>query len=132
MPELIEEIKWFQERGTEGYEILTNEQSILLGVVQLEQGGLSCCTEWGYFFTNPHTDTIGFVGAELQQVVLSERCMYDAYILNEPNVNSHYVNIVTNRGILQFVVWHDVSMRRVHEPLRMKIDCFQLSCERLT
>lgn len=134
MPELIEQVRAFQEHehSVQGYEILTSEQSILLGIVGLDNGNNHCCWDWGYFFTNPYSDINGFIGAELQQVVLSERCMYDAYILNEPNVNSHYVNIVTNRGILQFVVWHDVSMRRVHEPLRMKIDCFQLSCERLT
>lgn len=134
MPELIEEIKAFREhdRSAEGFELLTSEQSILLGIVGLQNGSNRCCWDWGYYFTNPSSNLNEFIGAELLSVVLSNTCLFDTAFLGDTDVNANYVNLVTNRGIIQFVVWHDVSMRRVHEPLRMKTDCFQLSCERLT
>lgn len=116
MPEIIEQIRWFQERVFEGYEILTSEQSILFGVSALQND------DWGYYFANDYRDNRG---GEICDITLSDSVI-DAYsFVNEVNFRKVCVNIVTNRGILQFVCWRDCNAL----PIAVKIDCNQLKYE---
>lgn len=101
--------------GTDGFEIVTSEQVIAL-MIDMRTG---CCETPGYFMTND--DIQEFIGAELRSVTLTDTALNT--IKSIPDVGYDggivFVNLTTNRGVLQFVAYnqqngyysHDVRIR---------------------
>lgn len=91
----------------EGYAIVTDKQTINIGV----SSGQSCCEDFGYFTSED--DLSEFVGAEIRKVTitdtelktgLAEKKGADQYYLDEGDIM--FVNIVTDRGVLQFAAYN--------------------------
>lgn len=98
-----------------GFKVITNRQEIILAIDDRQ----SCCESWGYFLTED--DTEKFVGAELREVVLtdtnrSSRIFYKGWaepVVTEGKTTESldsgdvmFVDIVTDRGALQFVAYN--------------------------
>ena len=87
-----------------GYKVTTTDQEIVL-VIDNEQ---SCCETFGYFWCNDKVQD--FVGAELWGISLTDTEL-DAVFMDE-NVQNMYeggimfVDLVTSRGVLQFVAYN--------------------------
>jgi len=108
-----------------GFEVVTDKQSIKLYI----ENERYCCERWGYFWSNdnPHD----FVGAELRGVSLTDTALNEAQMrANDLNpTNRHFrgglmfVNIGTDRGMLQFVAYNEHDGDYGHEA---KVQCTQL------
>lgn len=92
----------------EGVTITTTKQKIQMGI----QSGQHCCENYGYLFTN--NDAVKqFVGATVLgvRVVNTDLTSQDldklggeSFILDCPTM---FINIETDRGLLQFVAYND-------------------------
>ena len=106
----------------DGYEVTTSEQSIKL-LIGSDQ---SCCENWGYFWCNDNPQE--FVGAEVRGVSLTDTAL-DTKILEKNDAHEVYdggvmfVNIETDRGVLQFVAYNSHNGYYGHEA---KVECRQL------
>jgi hypothetical protein len=105
--------RWNREAG---FKITTSLQEVLL-VIDADS---SCCEQWGYFLTED--DTSKFIGAELRGVSVTdtnrskkriERISYnERYDFDDPNIvdldsgDVLFVDIETDRGVLQFVAYN--------------------------
>lgn len=104
----IEEITESDEsgwNGKSGFSLTTDTQVIKL----LIDNGQCCCEEWGYFMSEDNTDQ--FVGAEIISITLTDTCLntkeFDKRL--EYGVDCGgcmFVNINTDRGVLQFVAYN--------------------------
>lgn len=115
----------------DGWEVVTNEQTITLSI----SNGQSCCESWGYMLSEDNPSK--FVGAELRGISLTDTNR-TAHKFNPPDSeydeNSTYLDegdvmfadIETDRGVLQFVAYNGhngyyghtariVSKQLVHE-----------------
>ena len=91
----------------EGVTITTTKQKIQMGI----QSGQHCCENYGYIFTNDKVEE--FVGATVLgvRVVNTDLTSQDldklggeSFILDCPTM---FINIETDRGLLQFVAYND-------------------------
>lgn len=96
-------------RGVAGYKVITNKQEIELSI----DNGQSCCETFGFFWCNDNPQD--FVGAKVRGISLTDT------ELNEAKMKQHdidpsseyfeggvmFVNIDTNKGILQFVAHNE-------------------------
>lgn len=102
--------RWNTEAG---FDIETTEQTITLAI----DNDASCCESWGYFLTED--DTEKFIGAELLGVEITDTNRSNRtfkewdWRKEEPENNEDlnagdvmFVDIRTNRGILQFVAYN--------------------------
>lgn len=114
-PERIQEIAEYRGQGRYAYEagfkITTSEQEIVLAIADES----SCCESWGYFLTED--DETKFVGAELWGVTLTDTnrsartfgARFDRYDESDVHLDEGdvmFVDIETDRGILQFVAYN--------------------------
>lgn len=118
MSERITEISEYSSPGRHvglaeaGFQITTDRQVITLAI----DDAVSCCESWGYFLTED--DTEKFVGAELRGVRATDTNR-STKTFNDPearwddegNVDLDagevmFVDIETDRGILQFVAYN--------------------------
>jgi len=101
--EKILQIKDLDQYGFEGYIIITNKQTIKLGITKQQ----ICCERWGYFWSNDNIDD--FIGAIIYDVKITDTSLNEIKLKNICSINSDimFVNIETNRGILQFVAYND-------------------------
>ncbi len=90
----------------EGFIIITDKQSIKIGV----SNDQDCCERWGHFVSHDNLDD--FIGAELHGVYLVDTALNEQklkehfeYGMDEDD-NLMYVNLDTDRGILQFTVYN--------------------------
>ena len=93
-----------------GFKITTDEQVITLAI----SDNASCCEHWGYFLTED--DPAEFVGAELRGVTLtdtnrSSRTFGEGWRDDDNHVSLDagdvmFVDIETDRGVLQFVAYN--------------------------
>jgi hypothetical protein len=96
-----------------GFQIATNEQTITLAI----DDEPSCCESWGYFLTED--DTEKFIGAELRGVAITDTnrsgrrfISYgdekgdDRPIEHLDSGDVMFVDIETDRGVLQFVAYN--------------------------
>jgi hypothetical protein len=95
-----------------GFRIATTEQTITLAI----DNDSSCCEDWGYFLTED--DPTKFIGAELRGVAITDTnrsgrkfctgwrdgCGEDDVHLDQGDVM--FVDIQTDRGVLQFVAYN--------------------------
>lgn len=112
----------------DGFEIITNEQTILLAIDNINQ----CCEDVGYFMTNDNVND--FIGAQLHSIDYVDgelkvhkvqkkifdlagqyvNYQYDEYYvdmkrsvqLQDSNNYALFVNLHTSRGKLQFVAYN--------------------------
>jgi hypothetical protein len=96
--------------GTEGYAIITDKQTIKL----LIDSGQSCCEHYGYFMSEDKFDS--FEGATLLDITITDTCL-NTQKLNDEHVGDGkgnlyaggimFVNIHTDKGVLQFVAYNE-------------------------
>ena len=127
--ETIKDIKEITEEDyitMEGYEVVTDKQSIKL----LIDNGQDCCERFGYFWCNDNPKD--FIGATLRAVYITDT------ELNEAKMKEHdldqrdkyfeggvmFVNLETNKGVLQFVAYNEHDGFYGHEA---KVLCEQLT-----
>jgi hypothetical protein len=96
----------------DGFVITTNKQSIKLGIYN----GQHCCEKWGYFMSED--DISDFIGAKLidvkiTDVLLKQSEVFDVDKIYEGGVM--FVNIETDKGLLQFVTYNEHNGYYVHE-----------------
>lgn len=87
----------------DGYQIVTNEQTIQFGIDN-EQ---SCCESWGSLMTN---DTASeFIGANLISVSITDQALNNKKIEEIEHLDCGgvmFVNLETDKGLLQFVAYN--------------------------
>lgn len=110
--EIILKIEETTFEDKDGFIITTSEQSIKLGI----ENGQSCCEDWGYFMSED--DTNDFIGAELIDVKITDTLLkpndeFDVNGMYERDVM--FVNIETDRGLLQFVAYNEHNGYYGHE-----------------
>jgi len=98
--------------GKDGFVITTSEQIIKLGIKNQEQ----CCEKWGYFMSEDNTND--FIGAKLISVkvtdtLLKQRNVFDVNTIYKDSVM--FVNIETDKGLLQFVAYNEHNGNYGHE-----------------
>jgi len=102
--EKILEIKETSFDGKDGFTIITDNQTIKLGI----DNGQCCCENWGYFMSEYNLED--FIGSELLDVKITDSLLKTN---NEFDVNDMYegdvmfVNIETSNGLLQFVAYNE-------------------------
>lgn len=120
MAETIEKIEEFRENegwysAKAGYKVTTNEQTITLAI----DDESSCCESWGYFLTEDDPDN--FIGAELLGVEVVDRNRSTKVLFTTgygtvkgdgreihdlDSGDVMFVDIRTDRGVLQFVAYN--------------------------
>lgn len=109
-----------------GFEVVTDKQRIKLFI---DNDGL-CCERWGWFWCND--DPQQFVGAEVRGVSITDTANNEAAMKkNELDPKEQYfdgglmfVNIDTDKGVLQFVAYNEHNGYYGHEA---KVECSQLT-----
>lgn len=96
----------------DGYQIVTNKQTIKLGIDMQS----SCCETPGYFWSND--DFKKFIGAKINKIEIVDTCLNtkrldDEYA--EDGGDTMFVNISTDRGILQFTAYNGQNGYYGHE-----------------
>ncbi len=86
----------------EGYQIITDKQTIKLGI----SDGQSCCERSGYFMSED--DFSEFIGSNLIDLAITDTCLNTKKLeeeeLYEPDLM--FVNLNTDKGLLQFVAYN--------------------------
>ena len=103
----------------EGYQIITDKQTIKLAI---DNGG-QCCENFGYFMSEDNIEE--FVGASLISVEVVDTLLNTEKL--KTNCNSYgsdwddtyvmFVNINTDKGLLQFVAYNEHNGYYGHEAL---------------
>lgn len=109
----------------DGYEVQTNQQLMRF----LIENDTQCCENWGYLWSNDSPQE--FIGAALLGVSLTDTGLqtkaieqaYEAESGDGEAANIMFVNIETDRGLLQFVAYNAHNGFYGHDVL---IDCQQL------
>jgi hypothetical protein len=123
--ETILSINIVEEGGMEGYEVITSKQSIKL-LIDNEQ---SCCEHWGYFWCNDNPQD--FIGANIIDVSITDTALNEA-VLKEKDLDRNaqyfegvvmFVDIKTERGVLQFVAYNEHNGYYGHEA---RVECSYL------
>lgn len=86
-----------------GFLIVTSEQSISLEMDMESQ----CCERFGYFFSN---DVLSeFIGATVSEIRLVDTELNSKKLVEERITRGDcmFVNIITDRGILQFTAYNE-------------------------
>lgn len=102
----IEKSNWKESPDSwesyDGYQIITDQQTIKIGV----SDGQSCCESFDCLTSNDNLDE--FVGAEIAEIVRVSECL-NTKVLPEYGYDegdAMFININTNIGTLQFVVYN--------------------------
>lgn len=102
----VENVKVDKIHDADGYEITTDKQTIKM----LIDNGQACCETWGYFMSEDNLES--FVGANLHSVTVTDTALntivFEEY-LSPDDMDSGgmmFVNINTDRGMLQFVAYN--------------------------
>jgi hypothetical protein len=87
----------------DGYQVVTSSQTIQFGI----DNGQSCCESWGHMITNDNADE--FIGAtvtgiSITDTVLNNKKIGELEFLDAGGVM--FVNIETDKGLLQFVAYN--------------------------
>jgi len=98
----------------DGYVITTNKQGIKIGI----SNGQECCEFFGYFSSADNLED--FVGATIKNITITDIELqtglankHDAEYLDEGGIM--FVNIETNRGIVQFAAYNGHNGYYGHE-----------------
>jgi hypothetical protein len=106
-PEIIEAIYEFDESEYSGFRIKTTEQMIEIKIYSAQL----CCESWGYICNQD--DTCDYIGAELFDIVRINEDLDTIASLKKKlgtvrfdSGDVIFVNVITNRGTLQFTVYN--------------------------
>lgn len=83
-----------------GYVIQTNKQDVKIGITDYQ----SCCESFGYLTSED--DMSYYIGAELVNVTITDDLLVTTDLYEVREGATMFVNIVTNKGTLQFVVYN--------------------------
>lgn len=87
-----------------GFQIITNKQIIKLGISNLQ----SCCETWGYFLSED--DISSFIGSKIKGIEIVDTELKtkikDMFEYGLDSGDTLFVNIITTKGILQFVAYN--------------------------
>lgn len=103
MDEKIIRIEEMTDSAASGFLIITNKQSIELSIDNYQ----SCCEDWGYFLSEDNIDE--FVGAIILNISLTDTCLRTEKLPEygvEESGGVMFVNIETDRGLLQFTAYN--------------------------
>lgn len=92
---------WWDE--FDGYQIITDQQVIQIGITNQVQ----CCEEFGCIITNDEIED--FIGAELLGISITDEALNNKRIEELVNLyegGAMFVNLETNKGLLQFVAYN--------------------------
>jgi hypothetical protein len=87
----------------DGYDVVTTKQTIRL-LICADQ---DCCESWGYFWCNDNPQE--FVGAEVSGVTVTDTALNTTKLADVSDLDAGgvmFVNIDTDRGVLQFVAYN--------------------------
>jgi hypothetical protein len=104
--EVIEKFVFHDDAVNLGYEIITNEQIISIFI----SNSSSCCEWWGFITTEDNLPD--FVGAELEGINLIDTDYKTHPLTKDEDQFSNaesafcFVDIVTSKGTLQFVLYN--------------------------
>ena len=98
--ETITNITNYRADGCEGFVVETTSQRIELHMDM----SLSCCEDPGYFWCNDSTDE--FLGARVMDVQLTNEALITSKAPEVYDGGVMFVNILTDRGCLQFVAYN--------------------------
>jgi len=119
--EYIKEIKDLDaSTGMDGFLVVTSEQEITLGI----DNSSSCCETWGHFWCND--DVKEFIGARVVGVTLTNEALITKKAPDIYEGRVMFVNIETDRGVLQFVCYNSHNGYYGHTA---KVMCNQLTHE---
>lgn len=93
----------YYELYYDGYEILTDQQTIRLGIQNRQQ----CCEDFGHFFTND--DISEFIGAQLLSIQIVDKLLHKKKFEELGDLyygGAMFIHIETNKGILEFVAYN--------------------------
>lgn len=88
-------------KACEGYVVTTDKQVIRMGI----DGDPQCCEVWGHFASEDDFDQ--FIGAELLRINLVDQALRVYELKESEYACLMFVNLETDRGVLQFVVYND-------------------------
>lgn len=102
MEKILSICEYSEEDNMEGYVITTNKQVIKLLIDSVQR----CCENWGYFMSED--DFNYFIGAELLNIKITDTALNKVKIdeLNLYEGSIMFVDIETNKGVLQFVAYN--------------------------
>lgn len=96
----------------EGYEIITDTQTIKLGISKDQ----NCCENWGYLMSEDNFDN--FIGADVISITQVDTAL-NSRVLDETSDlyegAAMFVNILTTKGLLQFVAYNSHNGYYSHE-----------------
>jgi hypothetical protein len=101
----------FDDSG-DGYVITTDKQIIKL----LIDNGQGCCENWGYFMSED--DLGGFIGAEIIDISVTDTALKTEQLKDfdfDCGGGVMFVNINTDKGLLQFVAYNEHNGYYGHE-----------------
>jgi len=86
----------------EGYQIITDKQTIKLGI----SDGQNCCERSGYFMSED--DFSEFIGANIIDLAITDTCLNTKKLEEEElyDPDLMFVNLNTDKGLLQFVAYN--------------------------
>lgn len=95
-----------------GFEIVTNQQTILVGISEEQQ----CCESFGYLITNDNIND--FIGARLKDISIVDKALKNKKIPELKNLgfgDAMFVNFHTSEGVLQFVAYNEQNGSYGHD-----------------
>lgn len=116
--ETIVEIKELTGTDEDGFEVVTSTQKIHLGIYNSG----SCCESWGHFWCNDNPQE--FVGAAVLGVTLTDTALNTKEVPSLDEGDVMFVNIETDRGVLQFVAYNSHNGYYGHTA---RVACTQLT-----
>lgn len=110
-------------RSFNGFEVVTDKQTIRLGIDDSQ----SCCERPGYFWSNDNPQD--FIGAIVRDISITDTSLNEAK-MKENDIDGEYfeggvmfVNIDTDRGMLQFVAYNAQNGYYGHHAIVMSEQC---------
>lgn len=86
----------------DGYIITTDSDTIKIGICNSQQ----CCESWGYLSSEDNLEK--FIGSNLNDILVVDNALKVYQPFREISENDAiFVNLLTNRGTLQFVVYNE-------------------------
>lgn len=116
--ETILEIKETSRTGFDGFEVITDQQTISL----LISNSRDCCESWGFFMSEDNLSS--FVGATLFSVAVTDDALQTVQVPFVYEGGVMFVNLHTNKGTLQFVAYNSHNGYYGHEA---RVECKQVS-----
>ena len=96
--------KKYDTHTLDGFEIITDKQTIMLGIDNYQD----CCESWGYFLSEDNIND--FINSNLINIKITDKQLK---IIDDFDSTKSYegdcifIDIITNKGTLQFVAYNE-------------------------